>query len=166
MEDKLMGMKAAFATVCSAAAAFLGWQGVMALVWVAAMGLDYLSGSAAACKSGQWSSAVAREGIKHKGGMILVVAVSGIADIIMAIIVANVPVGIRWPGLIMPMVLAWYIITELGSILENAVTMGAPVPAWLVALLKSSANFVEAAGDLAAKDSDGQDLFTARNKCE
>ena len=87
-------------------------------------------------------------------------------NIIMAIIVANVPVGIRWPGLIMPMVLAWYIITELGSILENAVAMGAPVPAWLVALLKSSANFVEAAGDLAAKDSEGQDLFTARNKCE
>lgn len=47
----------------------------------------------------------------------------------------------------MPLVLAWYIITELGSILKNAVKMGANVPTWLVSILKASANLVEAAGD-------------------
>ena len=166
MNDNMLTVKAAVVGFFTTLGAFLGWKGILMFAWFGVMVLDYLSGTIAAALNGNWSSAVAREGIKHKGGMILVVAVSGIADIIMAIIVANVPVGIRWPGLIMPMVLAWYIITELGSILENAVAMGAPVPAWLVALLKSSANFVEAAGDLAAKDSDGQDLFTARNKCE
>lgn len=35
----------------------------------------------------------------------------------------------------------------LGSILENAVKMGANVLAWMVKLLKASANLVEAAGD-------------------
>ncbi len=50
-------------------------------------------------------------------------------------------------NLIMPLVLAWYIITELGSILENAVKMGAKVPQWLIKLLKASANIVEAAGE-------------------
>ena len=47
----------------------------------------------------------------------------------------------------MPLVLAWYIVTELGSILENAVKMGANVPGWLVKLLKSSANLMDQAGE-------------------
>ena len=55
-------------------------------------------------------------------------------------------VPVRGAGCI-PLVLAWYIITELGSILENAVKMGAKVPEWLVKMLKASANMVEHAGD-------------------
>ena len=46
--------------------------------------------------------------------------------------------------------LAWYIITELGSILENAVKLGANVPSWLVKLLKASADIVASAGNMAA----------------
>jgi len=79
----------------------------------------------------------------------LIESFSAIADAVMVIIVAHVPIGLQWPGLILPMVLAWYIITELGSILENAVKMGAPVPHWLVQLLKASAKIVEVAGDAA-----------------
>ena len=143
MEDKLMGIKAGFAAVCSAAGAFLGWQGVMALVWVAAMGLDYLSGSAAACKAGRWSSAAARAGLWHKGCMILVVCVAAISDGVMAVMCDHVPLQMDWPGVVLPLVLGWYILTELGSILENAVKMGANVPGWLVKLLKAGLDAVE-----------------------
>ena len=143
MEDKLMGLKAAFAAVCSAAASFLGWQGVMALVWVAAMGLDYLSGSAAACKAGKWSSAEARTGLWHKGGMILVVCVAAISDGVMAVMCDHVPLQMDWPSLVLPLVLGWYILTELGSILENAVKLGAHVPGWLVKLLQAGKEAME-----------------------
>ncbi len=143
MEDKLMGVKAAFAAVCSAAASFLGWQGVMALVWVAAMGLDYLSGSAAACKAGKWSSAEARTGLWHKGGMILVVCVAAISDAIMAVMCSHLPLQMDWPTLVLPLVLGWYILTELGSILENAVKLGAHVPGWLVKLLQAGKEAME-----------------------
>ena len=143
MEDKLMGVKAAFAAVCSAAASFLGWQGIMALVWVAAMGLDYLSGSAAACKAGKWSSAEARTGLWHKGGMILVVCVAAISDGIMAVMCDHVPLQMDWPSLVLPLVLGWYILTELGSILENAVKLGAHVPGWLVKLLQAGKDAME-----------------------
>ena len=78
--------------------------------------------------------------------MIAVVIVAALADWIMVLIAAYIPIGIQWPGIILPLVLAWYIITELGSILENAVKMGAKVPDWLVKLLKASAHIVEAAG--------------------
>lgn len=139
MENKLFEIKAGIAAAMSTMGLFLGWKGIMAVVWVVAMCLDYISGTAAACKKGEWSSAVAREGLWHKSGMILVVVVAAIADGVMVMICANMPdMGINWPGIILPLVLAWYIITEFGSVLENAVKMGAAVPDWLVKLLKVS----------------------------
>lgn len=39
---------------------------------------------------------------------------------------------------------------EAGSILENALKMGAPVPEWLVKLLKASLQMVDGAGETAA----------------
>lgn len=150
MQDNLMTFKTAIAAFCTALGAFLGWQGVMALVWVAVMALDYLSGTMAACRAGQWSSAAAREGLWHKGGMILVVTVAAICDAVMVMMAAFLPLGMEWPGLILPLVLAWYIMTELGSILENAVKMGANVPKWLVALLKAGIRLADTAGDAAA----------------
>ena len=146
MNENLMTIKTAIVAGCTALGAFLGWKGVMLIAWVAVMALDYLTGTLAACKAGVWSSETAREGLWHKGGMIAVVIVAALADWIMVIVAAYIPIGIQWPGIIMPLVLAWYIITELGSILENAVKMGANVPSWLVKLLKASANIVEAAG--------------------
>ena len=114
--------------------------------------MDYISGTMAACKEGKWSSAVARQGLWHKGGMILVVAVSGMADLVMLIICQHIPVTIPWPGLILPLVLAWYTVTEMGSILENAVKMGAAVPGWLIKLLEAGAKAVEAMGEASGKD--------------
>lgn len=147
MNENLLTVKTAIAAFITAMGAFLGWKGVMLVAWVAVMALDYISGTMAACKAGEWCSATAREGLWHKGAMIIVVTVAAIADAIMVIIVEYVPIGIQWPGILMPLVLAWYIITELGSILENAVKMGANVPDWLVKLLKASAKIVENAGD-------------------
>lgn len=149
MDEKLTTLKGALAAFCMSMGAFLGWQGIMALVWVAAMALDYLSGSMAACRrTGEWSSAVARDGLWHKGGMILVVVVAAVADGVMAVLCANLPMDMAWPGVVLPLVLAWYILTELGSILENAVKMGAAVPPWLVKLLKAGIKAVEDTGEM------------------
>lgn len=146
MKETMLAWKAALVVFFTALGELLGWKGIMMVAWVIAMALDYISGTMAACKEGKWSSAVARQGLWHKGGMILVVAVSGMADLVMLIICQHIPVTIPWPGLILPLVLAWYIITELGSILENAVKMGAAVPGWLVQLLEAGAKAMENAG--------------------
>lgn len=161
MKENLVTIKTALVAAGTALGAFLGWKGVMLIAWAAVMALDYISGTLAACKEGQWSSETAREGLWHKGGMIAVVLVSAIADWIMVLIAEYVPMGIQWPGLLLPLVLAWYILTELGSVLENAVKMGAKVPSWLIRLLKASANIVEAAGDLAAEQNEDD---TKRNE--
>lgn len=148
MNDNLAATRAAIVATISAIGAFLGWKGIMLLVWVLLMALDYISGTFAAMKSGEWASSKAREGAWHKGGAILVVIVAAIADGVMLVICGNIPVlEITWPNIILPLVLAWYIITELGSILENAIKLGANPPAWLTKLLKASLTAVEAVGD-------------------
>ena len=114
------------------------------------MVLDYITGSAAACHDGDWSSGRAREGIWHKMGMIVVVVVAAGADLLLSIVLSNLPMlslPVEYPGLICPVVLVWYIITEMGSITENAVHMGADVPPWLVKLLAISKEAVDIAGD-------------------
>lgn len=147
MKEKMIAWKAALAAGLSALGTLLGWKGVLLLAWVAVMALDYISGTAAACKAGQWSSTAAREGLWHKGGMICTILVAAIADWALVLIAQYLPIGIQWPGIVLPLVTAWYIITELGSILENAVKLGAKVPQWLIKLLKVSAELVDAAGD-------------------
>ena len=147
MENKLEDFKAAVMAILAVLGSFLGWKGVMALVWVAVMGLDYLSGTAAACKEGKWSSCVARVGLWHKLGMILAVLVSAFADIGLEIACDHIPIGLAWPGVILPLVLAWYILTELGSILENAVRLGAKVPKWLTKFLAAFEHLVDDAAD-------------------
>ncbi len=159
MEKNMIEAKATLAAICGAVLNFVGWKGLMAIVWVVAMAMDYFSGTAAACKTGEWNSKRAREGLWHKGGMIFVVMVAAIADGVMVVIIGNIPgLGIEWPNLVLPLVLAWYILTELGSILENAVHMGAQVPQWLMNILKAGRKVVDQAG------STGADLTEEKEK--
>ena len=124
--------KAAVAAACGAFTAVFGWLGWLVLAWGACMALAWASGSAAAACRGQWSSAAARAGIWHKAGMVVVVLVSALTDGVLGMAVANLPgLGLQLDGVVLPVVLVWYIFTELGSIAENAAAMGAPVPAWL-----------------------------------
>ena len=153
MGNYLTEIKIGIAAFFTALSAWLGWQGVMALVWVAAMAVDYITGTAAAMKEGQWSSAVARQGLWHKGGMIAVVTVALLADWALGMLCQHLQLGITWTSILVPLVLAWYIMTELGSILENAVKMGAPVPAWLVKLLKTGLKAVDTAAETLAEES-------------
>ena len=145
MTEKLVLSKAAISAFGTAVAAFLGWRMILLLVWVALMALDYLSGTLAARSQGQWRSELARQGIFHKAGMVLVVLVSMAADFVMVLISGNIPGEIlfHWPVVIFPMVTMWYILTEIGSIIENAVSMGAKVPQWLPKLLNATQSAID-----------------------
>lgn len=152
MENKLLAAKTAIVAFFTALGASLGWKGIMLILWVGVMLLDYVSGTFAACKSGQWCSARAREGLWHKAGMIIVILVAGISDIVLEVACSNLPLDVAYTGLLLPLVLAWYIITELGSILENAVKLGAKVPAWLTKMLKVSLASVDKIGEKSAAE--------------
>ena len=155
MEKTINQIKAAVAAVAGLLTGLWGWMGWLVVGWIGCMVLDYLTGSMAAAKEGEWSSRQAREGIWHKCGMMVVVAVAAGVDLLLEIVLENLPVlalPIQYPGLVCPVVLVWYIVTELGSIAENGAAMGAPVPRWLVKLLAMGKSAVDGAGDKLSGD--------------
>ena len=157
MEKTINQIKAAAAAAMGLLTGLWGWLGWLVVGWICAMILDYITGSMAAAKEGEWSSKRAREGVWHKGGMIVVVMVAAGADMLISLVLTNLPVldlPIQYPGLVCPVVLVWYIVTELGSMAENAAVMGAPVPGWLLKLLAMGKNAVDAAGDKLGRDGD------------
>lgn len=150
MNENLVTLKAGMTAFFSALTMFLGWRVIMLLVWVVLMALDYLSGTLAARQTGTWKSSMAREGIGHKVGMVMIVAVCAIADFAIALACQHLPhdvINFHWPFLIFPVVVMWYIITEIGSIIENAMEMGAKVPAWLPMLLNATLKVVDNVGE-------------------
>ena len=150
MEKTINQIKAAAAAALGLLTGLWGWLGWLVVGWIVCMALDYLTGSMAAAKEGQWSSARAREGIWHKCGMIVVVLVAAGADLLLAAVLDNLPLvalPFEYAGLVCPVALVWYIVTELGSMAENAAAMGAPVPKWLVRLLALSKGAADGAGD-------------------
>ena len=148
--DWMIALKAGLAAVIGAFSAFWGWMGWLVAIWVFLMAVDYITGTAAAIKAGTWASKAAREGIWHKMGELVVVVVAALADRVLVVVIAQLPlidIALPGTGLLLPMVLVWYCVTELGSILENAAAMGAPIPEWLIRILDSVEKKVDDAGD-------------------
>ena len=148
--EQINGFKAALAALCAALTALWGWFGWVVVAWIGFMLIDYATGSAAALRAGEWSSKPARDGIWHKLGSVAAVIVAGILDVVIGHLLGNVP-GVELPFtytvLLCPLVVVWYILTEAGSIIENAGALGAPIPAWLTKMVASLGSSVDQAGD-------------------
>jgi toxin secretion/phage lysis holin len=150
MMDNVTYVKAGISTVLAALTALWGWFGWLVLLWVGSMILDYFTGSGAAAKNGEWKSSKAKEGIWHKAGCIVAVLVAAGADLLIAMIIKNFPaitLPFEYTVLLCPLVVVWYTITELGSIVENAAAMGAPVPEFLTKALQKGKEAADQAGD-------------------
>ena len=160
--DNAIQIKAGVAAAIAAMTALWGWFGWLCVAWIACMAVDYISGTVAAMRDASWSSKIARDGIYHKGGMVLTVFVALLADQLVGLVLGNIPaIPLPWnySVLIAPMVITWYIVTELGSIVENAAKMGAPVPPWLVKILAAVEDATDAAaGGLAEHKEDDSDV--------
>ena len=148
--ENINAFKAALAALGAALTALWGWFGWVVLAWIGLMLIDYITGSAAALRAGKWSSKTARDGIWHKLGSVVAVIVSAILDVVIGHLLANVP-GVELPFtysvLLCPLVVMWYILTEAGSVIENAGALGAPVPAWLTKMIAALESTVDEAGE-------------------
>ena len=147
--DKINQFKLALAACAAALTTLWGWFGWVLLALVFLMGVDYFCGSIIAVKEHRWRSETARTGIWHKCGCVLAVLVSGMADLLLGVILGNLPVMLpfQYSVFFCPMVTVWYILTEMGRILEHAVKMGAPVPAFLKRALAATMDAVNEAGE-------------------
>ena len=148
--EHINGIKGTIAAVLGCLTALWGWFGWLVVAWVVCMLLDYATGTAAALRAGEWSSKVARDGLWHKLGAVVAVLVAAILDGVIGLILANVPaltLPFDYTVFLTVLVLVWYIMTELGSIVENIGALGAPVPAWLRKAIAALESTVDGAGD-------------------
>lgn len=133
--DKATEIKAAITLVITFFTSLWGWLGWAVLVFLVCLALDYITGSWAARAKGEWSSAIARQGLWHKLGEIVALLVAALCDIAVQVVLQSTaaPIlgSIQYDGYITMIVCVWYIFTELGSIIENAGELGAPIPKWL-----------------------------------
>ena len=149
MMEHVTRFKAALAAVLAAMTALWGWFGWLVLAWAACMAIDYITGYSAAAKCGEWSSQIAREGLWHKAGCIFAVLVAGILDAVLGYLLGNIS-GLSLPFdyevIVCPLVVTWYLMMELGSILENVGKMGAPLPEFLIKMIAVLKATVDDAG--------------------
>ena len=164
-QDTILTVKAAIVGTLALLTSLWGWFGWMVLLWIGLMCADWVVGSRLAQSRGHWSSSAAREGARHKRGMILTVLVAGATDLVFygmfALIPSiSVPLAEKYTAILTPLVILWYILGELGSLAEHAVSMGADVPAWLVNMLEVGRKAIDTAGDkiLPDDENDGTHL--------
>ena len=129
--------------------AFWGWHGWLWVLWVLCLAIDHFIGMVVACRAGEWSSEVARAGIWGKLGSMVVVLVTAALDFVVGQVIGSYALPFRYPMLLSPLVLAWYVLTEIGSILENAGRLGARLPGFLVRWVAVLEKRVGEAGDKA-----------------
>ena len=133
--DKATEIKAAITMVITFFTSLWGWLGWAIVAFIGCLVLDYVTGSWAARAHGEWSSAIARQGLWHKLGEIVALLVAALCDIAIKVILQSTAAPIlghiEYDGYLTMIVAIWYIFTELGSIAENAGKLGAPIPPWL-----------------------------------
>lgn len=144
MEESVKRFKLALSAGAAALTALWGWFGWLVVGWGACMALDVFTGMAAGARRGEWSSRTAREGLWHKAGCIAAVAAAGVLDLVAGLLTEELP--FEYSVFLCPLAVVWYLLTEVGSILENVGEMGAPIPGWLGRAVESLRDKVEEKG--------------------
>ena len=111
-----------------------GWIGWLFLLYAVSMLLDFATGSVLALKKGAWASSTARKKLWKKCGSLVAILAAGLVDLLIHLLTSNLPdyqLPFHYTTLFVPLVTIWYLIAEIGSIIENAASMGAPIPDFL-----------------------------------
>lgn len=114
----------------------LGKEVLLAFTLTLAVVFDYLTGSAAALRTGAWSSRAACDGLWRKAGIMAGVLLAALMDFALRALTIGVPVlNIAYDALLCPLVMMWYLLAELGSIIKNIGALGAPIPEFLTRVI-------------------------------
>ena len=155
MYETSIEVKAGIAGIVGILGALFGNVGWLWVCWVICLAVDYVTGTVVAGRAGRWSSVEARAGIWGKLSCMLVVLVTAVLDVLVGVAVAYIPaLPIVYSAWLSPIVLAWYILTEAGSILENLGELGVKLPPFLVRWVAVLQRKVGQAGEQAVPEDD------------
>ena len=136
MKDTINPIIAVLAAALGVASSYLVQLIVPLIVLVIAMLADYGTGMVKAWNAGTLCSRTGIRGILKKVGDLVIVAVAMGADYLLRYGLDQVGVHINIEFLVAAIVIVWLIINELISILENVAAIGAPVPEFLLKLIR------------------------------
>ena len=138
-------IKAVISSSVAILSSILGWLGWLAALYVLSMAVDYITSTVVMVKQRNWSSNAARRELWSKAGSLFAVLAAIITDILLYISINysgwNLPFDFK--NFLTPLVLGWYTITEIGSIIENAGKMGAPIPSLFSKILTEIQDEIE-----------------------
>lgn len=127
-----------------------GWLEIQLIIFLASMSLDFVTGSCLSLKNGSWNSKKAKDGIFHKLAIVITFLAALLADWMIGNIMENIPglvLPFTYTVMLSPLVMIWYTLAELGSIIENVGLMGAPVPVFIKKAFHVLKDVVEETGD-------------------
>ena len=123
---------AAFGALCSYFMELLIPITVMLVVMIA----DYITGMVKAWYKSELSSRIGLNGIIKKVGYLVIVGVGMVLDYLLREALHSVGVSVTVEYTVALIVIVWFIINELISILENVSAIGAPMPEFILKLVK------------------------------
>ena len=85
--NKATEIKAFITSIFAFLTSLWGWLGWAIIAFIVCIALDYVTGTWADRAHGEWTSAVAREGIWHKLGEIVALLVAALCDIVIKFII-------------------------------------------------------------------------------
>lgn len=98
--------------------------------------VDWGTGLAKAWYKAELCSRIGVKGIIKKVGYLVIVGVGMVLDYLLREALHSVGVSVTVEYTVALIVIVWFIVNELISILENVAAIGAPVPAFILKLVK------------------------------
>ena len=127
--------KLTFAAIVGGLSAYLNIMAVPVIVLLVVMIIDYATGMFKAWINASLSSRIGLIGILKKVGYLLVVCTAGVVDWLISSGLDKIGIKIDVGFYIGVIVVIWFIINELISILENLAIIGVPLPKFLTSLI-------------------------------
>lgn len=148
MVEKATEIKVAIVAVLAGLTAVWGWVGWLFIMFIFLSIIDVITGSIAAGRNTNWKSQRMGVGIIGKFGNFFVAVVSLSLDFTVGQIIPHIiALPFEYKTVIFPVVVAWYCVKELGSIIENAHGMGAILPSWLQSVMQVCETGIDSVGD-------------------
>ena len=143
------GMGKTALSLAAALVPFDGWLWRLSLIHLGCIALDLLTFTLACRKNGERGKGLVRSRLWVKLGGIIAAMAAALADSMLRMILLRLPMELpfEYTTLLCPVVMVWYILTEMGSIVENVGEMGAKVPAFLKNIIAVLHTGVEESGD-------------------
>lgn len=143
--EKISKIKAIIITIFSIVFNWLGILAVPVFILVGCNVIDYGTGLAAAkYREEAVSSYKGIKGIIKKVCQWLLIVVGAMLDYLIQYAADYIGIGIQIPFIVATVVAVWLITNEMISIIENMVDIGAPIPAFLLPLIKGIKRATEA----------------------